>query len=185
MNDIMVLNGFVDEDRLDELFLDKEISCVDYVKHHSQEMNDAYMAFLRDNNLQDSEAAASRFLDEENLSMARKIEQMDELGTASDNIGAVAVYNQWKLDGEKLNDLIAESEVASKVTLWRYNNPTSSKQALCATQTEEHEEDVKKWWGTIDFVNGSLGGGHMRLVEPTIDNVKTIIVDAALQASMG
>lgn len=180
----MVLNGFVDEDQLDELFLDKEISCVDYVKHHSKEMLEAYMAYLHSNDLQDGEAAAMKFLDEENLSMANEIEQMDEQSSASDNGEAVTVYNEWKHDEEKLNALMAESDVASKITLWRYNNPTSSEQPLCATQIEEKEDDVKKWWNTIDFVNGALGGGHIKMVEPTLENVKTIITDAALQAGM-
>lgn len=180
----MELNGFIDEDRLDELFLDKKISCADYVKHHSPEMLEAYRAYLRDNDLYDNETSASRFLDAENISMAQELEENELQAVETDNIESVAVYEEWQKDKEKLDALVMEAEIAAKVTLWRYQNPVSSEKQLCASNIGEDIDKVEKWWQTIDFINGSLGGGNFRLIETTQDNVLTIISDAVLQATM-
>lgn len=179
----MELNGFIDEDRLDELFLDKQITVNDYVKHHSQGMLDAYMAFIKDNDLPDDDSSASRFLDEENLSMAREID--DEKDSPSDkNDSPVDVFNLWKNDNMKLSFLMDDCSLAAKVTLWRYNNPASSDMGICASQIKEETDGVEEWWNTIDFINGSLGGGHFRLANPTLENVKTVISDAVSQAML-
>lgn len=180
----MELNGYIDEDRLDELFLDKKISCADYVKHHSPDMLQAYRAFLRDNELQDTEASASKFLDSENMSMAQEYEENELQDVDAGKDESVAVYDDWMQDKKRLDALVMDNEVAAKVTLWRYQNPGSSEMQLCASHVGEEMDEVEKWWQTIDFINGSLGGGHFRLIEVSLDNVKTVISDAVLQATM-
>ena len=64
----MEIVGFVDEERLNGMFLSRDITELDYVKHHSQGMLDAYFSFSADNNLPDNNTSATKFLEEENVS---------------------------------------------------------------------------------------------------------------------
>ena len=54
----MEIVGFVDEERLNGMFLSRDITELDYVKHHSQGMLDAYFSFIADNNLPDNNTSA-------------------------------------------------------------------------------------------------------------------------------
>ena len=55
----MEIVGFVDEERLNGMFLSRDITELDYVKHHSQGMLDAYFSFIADNNLPDNNTSAT------------------------------------------------------------------------------------------------------------------------------
>lgn len=55
----MELNGFIGEEKINELFFSHQITDQQYVKHHSQEMLDAYNSYLQDNALEDSEESAA------------------------------------------------------------------------------------------------------------------------------
>lgn len=50
----MELNGFIGEEKINELFFSHQITNQQYVKHHSQEMLDAYNSYLQANGLEDS-----------------------------------------------------------------------------------------------------------------------------------
>ena len=56
----MELNGFIGEESINELYFSHQITDQQYVKHHSQEMLDAYNSYLQDNALEDSEESATR-----------------------------------------------------------------------------------------------------------------------------
>jgi len=56
----MELNGFIGEEEINKLFFSHQITDQQYVKHHSQEMLDAYNSYLQDNALEDSEESAAR-----------------------------------------------------------------------------------------------------------------------------
>lgn len=60
---MMDLEGFYSEEYLDELVYEEKITRVDYIRHHSQEMIDNFRKFCKENNLQEDEAAANKFMD--------------------------------------------------------------------------------------------------------------------------
>lgn len=178
----MDLNGFIDEERLDELFLNKDISEQEYVKHHSPELLDAYLTYISDNKLPDTNEAAAKFLDEENGSIGSELEDFEEETPDEVNLGAVDLFKKWANDPKKVDVLLKDCEDAAKITLWRYNNPLSLEKKNCAASLLLGEDVVVEWWDTIDFINGSLGGGHFSLVNPTVGNIKALIADAVQQA---
>lgn len=47
----MELNGFIGEERINEFYFSHQITDLQYVKHHSQEMLDAYNSYLQDHGL--------------------------------------------------------------------------------------------------------------------------------------
>ena len=47
----MELNGFIGEEEINKLFFSHQITDQQYVKHHSQEMLDAYNSYLQDHGL--------------------------------------------------------------------------------------------------------------------------------------
>ena len=55
----MELNGFLGEEEINELYFSHQITDQQYVKHHSQEMLDAYNSYLQDHGLEDSEESAA------------------------------------------------------------------------------------------------------------------------------
>ena len=61
----MEFNGFIGEESINELYFSHQITDQQYVKHHSQEMLDAYNRYLQDHGLEDSEESAVKYLDED------------------------------------------------------------------------------------------------------------------------
>ncbi len=59
----MNLNGFYNEEVLQELLHEEKITCLDYVYHYSQEMIDEFKDYCKQNGLQEDEQAANKFLD--------------------------------------------------------------------------------------------------------------------------
>lgn len=180
----MEIVGFVDEERLNGMFLSRDITELDYVKHHSQGMLDAYFSFIADNNLPDNNTSATKFLEEENVSYGNEEDEgNDNQQEEVDVPSYVDIYRKWVDENEKVNILLTGCEEAAIVTLWRYNNPTASK-TDCAVQTHLLEDKVIEWWDTIDFVKGAMGDGHFSLMNPTLANIKELIFDAANQSCM-
>ena len=180
----MEIVGFVDEERLNGMFLSRDITELDYVKHHSQGMLDAYFSFIADNNLPDNNTSATKFLEEENVSYGNEEDEgNDNQQEEVDVPSYVDIYPKWVDENEKVNILLTGCEEAAIVTLWRYNNPTASK-TDCSVQTHLLEDKVIEWWDTIDFVKGAMGDGHFSLINPTLANIKELIFDAANQACM-
>lgn len=185
----MVLQGFVEEGLLNKMFLANDITELDYVKHHSQDMLDAYNYFIEEEELPDNAASAAMFMDVENISYGgREIEEDSEEDDSEeqekDNDSmSVAIYNKWVQEKNKVDILFEGCEEAELVTLWRYNNPVGDMDE-CADKLLIDKATVEKWWDTIDFINGSLGGGRFKLVNPSQSNIKSVIEDAVLQASI-
>lgn len=174
----------MDEERLNSMFLSRDITELDYVKLHSQGMLDAYLSFITDNNLPDNNDSATKFLEEENVSYGNEENEGNGNQQEEENAPSyVDIYRKWVDENEKVNILLAGSEEAAIVTLWRYNNPTADKKD-CPAQTHLSENAVTEWWDTIDFIKGAMGGGHFSLVNPTLANIKELIFDAANQACM-
>ena len=59
----MNLNGFYNEEVLQELLHEEKITYLDYVYHHSQEMIDEFKDYCNQNNLPEDELSANKFLD--------------------------------------------------------------------------------------------------------------------------
>ena len=55
------LQGFYNEDVLEELLYNGEITTLEFVYHHSQEKIDAYKEYCQKNNLQEDESSAAAF----------------------------------------------------------------------------------------------------------------------------
>ena len=180
----MVIDGFVEEDVLNQKYADGDISARDYVKHHSQEMLDDYNRFLKNNGLQDNEGSADAFLSgEKGMDDVELIDADDaeEDGGGEEKPTSVDVFNEWTRNNLKLEMLLG-SDDAAKVTLWRYGNPNSSDEHLCAEQCGVDDSEVHEWWNTIDFIVGSLGGCYFKMANPTVANMKSVIQDAVAQA---
>ena len=179
----MELNGFIGEEEINKLFFSHQITDQQYVKHHSQEMLDAYNSYLQDNALENSEESASRYLDEDDSVAMLEMEEenaMEEKATPAISQSSIEVYEKWKQDVEMTNSLLADNTTAAKIALWRYNNPTSDNKHLCAVETETDDAIVEKWWLAIDFICGSLGGTSFKLASPTLQNMETLISNATI-----
>ena len=74
----MELNGFIGEEKINELFFSRQITDQQYVKHHSQEMLDAYNRYLQDHGLEDSEESAVKYLDEDDSVTMLEMEEENE-----------------------------------------------------------------------------------------------------------
>ena len=173
----MELNGFIGEEEINKLFFSHQITDQQYVKHHSQEMLDAYNNYLQDNGLEDCEESASKYLDEDD-SVAML--EMEEEATPAISQSSIEVYEKWKQDVEMTNSLLADNTTAAKIALWRYNNPTSDDKHLCAEETDTDDATVEKWWLAIDFICGSIGGTSFKLASPTLQNMETLISNATI-----
>ena len=179
----MELNGFLVEEEINELYFSHQITDQQYVKHHSQEMLDTYNSYLQDNGLEDSEESAAKYLEEENsvaLLEMKEENEMEEETTPSVSQSSIEIYEKWKQDVEITNSLLADNTTAAKIALWRYNHPISDDKLLCAEETETDEATVEKWWQTIDFICGSIGGTSFRLASPTLQNMETLISNATI-----
>ena len=55
------LKGFYNEETLEELLYNGEITTREFVYHHSQEKIDAYKEYCQKNNLQEDESSAAAF----------------------------------------------------------------------------------------------------------------------------
>lgn len=179
----MELNGFIGEEEINKLFFSHQITDQQYVKHHSQEMLDAYNSYLQDNGLEDSEESAVKYLDEDDCVAMLEMEEeneMEEAETPAISLSTIDLYEKWKQDVEITNSLLADNTTAAKIALWRYNNPTSDDRHLCAVETETDDATVEKWWLAIDFICGSIGGTSFRLASPTLQNMKTLISNATI-----
>lgn len=75
----MELNGFIGEEKINELFFSHQITDQQYVKHHSQEMLDAYNNYLQDNGLEDCEESASKYLNEDDCVAMLEMEGKNEM----------------------------------------------------------------------------------------------------------
>lgn len=180
----MVNNVFIDEDELNRKYTEREISALDYVKHHSQEMLDDYNRYLDINGLEDNEESAESFLsdDEDEVIVNVPLEDADvEVGESTVNPTSIDIFKKWTRNNLRLEMLLG-SDDAVNVSLWRYNNPDSISISLCAEQCNIDETEVKEWWHTIDFVVGSLGGSNFSMVNPTFANMQSIIQDAVTAA---
>ena len=185
----MELNGFIGEESINELYFSHQITDQQYVKHHSQEMLDAYNSYLQANGLEDSVESAAKYLDEDDsvaiLEMEEENEmekenEMEEEATPAIFQSSIEVYEKWKQDVEITNSLLADNTTAAKIALWRYNNPTSDDRHLCAEETETDDATVEKWWLAIDFICGSIGGTFFKLASPTLQNMETLISNATI-----
>ena len=179
----MELNGFIGEEEINKFFFSHQITDQQYVKHHSQEMLDAYNSYLQDNALEDSEESASRYLDEDDSVAMLEMEEeneMEEEATPAISQSSIEVYENWKQDVEMTNSLLADNTTAAKIALWRYKNPTSDDKHLCAEETETDDATVEKWWLAIDFICGSIGGTSFKLASPTLQNMETLISNATI-----
>ena len=56
------LEGFHDEEELQQLLFDGEINHLSYVFHHSEEKKMAFLDYCNKNGLQEDDAAAQQFL---------------------------------------------------------------------------------------------------------------------------
>lgn len=179
----MELNGFLGEEEINELYFSHQITDQQYVKHHSQEMLDAYNIYLQDNGLEDSEESAAKYLEEDNSVAMLEMEEeneMEEEATPAVSQSSIEIYEKWKQDVEITNSLLADNTTAAKIALWRYNNPVSDDKNLCAEETETDDATVEKWWQTIDFICGSIGGTSIKLASPTLQNMETLISNATI-----
>ena len=178
----MELNGFIGEEKINEFYFSHQITDLQYVKHHSLEMLDAYNSYLQDNALEDSEESASRYLDEDDSVAMLEMEEENEMEEETPAISqsSIEVYEKWKQDVEMTNSLLADNTTAAKIALWRYNNPTSDNKHLCAVETETDDAIVEKWWLAIDFICGSIGGTSFKLASPTLQNMETLISNATI-----
>mgnify|MGYP006334760707 FL=1 len=179
----MELNGFIGEEKINEFYFSHQITDQQYVKHHSQEMLDAYNSYLQDHGLEDSEESASRYLDEDDCVAMLEMEEeneMEEEATPAISQSSIEVYENWKQDVEMTNSLLADNTTAAKIALWRYKNPTSEDKHLCAEETATDDATVEKWWLTIDFICGSIGGTSFKLASPTLQNMETLISNATI-----
>lgn len=177
----MATNGFIDEEVLNQQYTDGIITADYYINHHSQAMIDDYHRFLENNDMFDSIDSAEEYLsgekgDDTVEGDGSLIDDDEELSTSS-----VSVFNEWAKNNIKL-ELLLGSDIASIVTLWRYNNPTEASVFKCAEQCDLGVEEVREWWNTIDFVIGSMGGVNFTMANPTEANINTIIQDAVAQA---
>ena len=57
------LEGFYNEDVLEQLLYDEEITRLEYIYHHSQEKIDDYKAYCQKRGLQETEASAEAYCD--------------------------------------------------------------------------------------------------------------------------
>ena len=178
----MELNGFIGEEKINEFYFSHQITDQQYVKHHSQEMLDAYNSYLQDHGLEDSEESASRYLDEDDSVAMLEMEEENEMEEETPAISqsSIEVYENWKQDVEMTNSLLADNTTAAKIALWRYKNPTSEDKHLCAEETDTDDATVEKWWLAIDFICGSIGGTSFKLASPTLQNMETLISNATI-----
>ena len=161
----MELNGFLGEEEINELYFSHQITDQQYVKHHSQEMLDAYNSYLQDHGLEDSEESASRYLDEDDCVAMLEMEEeneMEEEATPAISQSSIEVYENWKQDVEMTNSLLADNK------------------HLCAEETDTDDATVEKWWLAIDFICGSIGGTSFKLASPTLQNMETLISNATI-----
>ena len=175
----MEVTDFMDEEQLNELYLSNQITDLQYVKHHSPSMLDAYNNFIADNVLPDGEEAAARFLAEECTVAETEQETEESISGENTMSGTVAVFNQWGKNITLIQEMLDNIILVAKVALWRYNNPTSQEQQICANATDLPKETVEKWWLSIDFICGSFGGSSFKMVTPSLDNMKSILEGAA------
>lgn len=179
----MELNGFIGEEKINEFYFSHQITDLQYVKHHSLEMLDAYNSYLQDHGLEDSEESASRYLDEDDSVAMLEMEEeneMEEEATPAISQSSIEVYENWKQDVEMTNSLLADNTTAAKIALWRYKNPTSEDKHLCVEETATDDATVEKWWLAIDFICGSIGGSSFKLASPTLQNMETLISNATI-----
>lgn len=59
----MKLEGFYNEETLEQLLFDENITRLEYIYHHSQEMIDEYKEFCKQNGLEENEESANKFQD--------------------------------------------------------------------------------------------------------------------------
>lgn len=59
----MTLNGFYNEETLEQLLYEGKITRLEYIYHHSQEMKDEFSDFCRQNNLEENDESAEKFWD--------------------------------------------------------------------------------------------------------------------------
>lgn len=175
----MEVTDFMDEEQLNELYLSNKITDLQYVKHHSPSMLDAYNNFIAENGLPDGEEAAARFLAEESTVAETELEAEETTGEEGVESKAVAVYTQWGKDIILIQEILDNIDMVAKITLWRYNNPISQDKQICADATDLPKETVEKWWQSIDFICGSLGGSPFNMTTPSLDNMKTVLENAA------
>lgn len=175
----MEITDFMDEEQLNELYLSTKITDLQYVKHHSPSMLDAYNNFIAVNVLPDGEEAAARFLAEECTVAETELEAEETTGEENVESETVAVYTQWGKDMTLIQEMLDNIVLVAKVALWRYNNPTSQDLQICADATDLSKEKVEKWWRSIDFVCGSLGGSSFNMATPSLDNMKSVLENAA------
>ncbi len=57
------LEGFYNEEILQEMLFKGEIGHLDYIYHHSQERKDDYKKFCSDNHLEEDESSAEKYMD--------------------------------------------------------------------------------------------------------------------------
>lgn len=57
------LRDFYNEEDLDKMLYEGEITHLQYVQHHSQQMKDDFEEFCRKNDLEENEEAANKFKD--------------------------------------------------------------------------------------------------------------------------
>ena len=114
----MELNGFLGEEEINELYFAHQITDQQYVKHHSQEMLDAYNSYLQDNGLEDSEESAAKYLEEDNSVAMLEMEEeneMEEEATPAVSQSSIEIYEKWKQDVEITNSLLADNTTAAKI----------------------------------------------------------------------
>ena len=95
----MELNGFIGEESINELYFSHQITDQQYVKHHSQEMLDAYNRYLQDHDLEDSEESAARYLDEDDSVAMLEMEEeneMEEEAAPAISLSSIEVYENLK-----------------------------------------------------------------------------------------
>lgn len=56
------LQGFYNEEILQELLYEEQITQLEYIYHHSQEKIDAFKEYCRTNNMQEDESSATAYL---------------------------------------------------------------------------------------------------------------------------
>lgn len=123
----MELNGFIGEEKINELFFSHQITNQQYVKHHSQEMLDAYNSYLQANGLEDSVESAAKYLDEDDSVAMLEMEEENEMEkevTPAIFQSSIEVYEKWKQDVEMTNSLLADNTTAAKIALWSYKVTT-------------------------------------------------------------
>lgn len=181
---------------MDDRLTDVEDMLVEYVNGNvtaqelimeiaSPEMMEQYESFRVSHGLKKGNEAAAQFITwwfEENGEEpdGEDYTLNGNAVSAFEKVDPKRIYEEWSEDGLRISQL-STSDNAAAITLWRWANPMDDDKQKCALETDIGLSEVGKWWNTIDWLNGYVGG-HWHPRNMNKSELKDFIFEACNKA---